>query len=179
MSTALIVALFAVMALRPPMPRHSSPFNLQFALGWWINEMPFLGLWWLLAGTMGTLIQPQSGALVVAGRRFGRGGHAAAGADRGTRPIRPSGAVGGVSRRLRVPWSSPVHPTGLVADHAVPIISWRPDVRRIRNLRYGPARRGNRLDVYVSRRHRRTGAPVLVYFHGSFRWATRWSAPAR
>ncbi len=31
----------------------------------------------------------------------------------------------------------------------------------------GPARRGNRLDVYVSRRHR-TGAPILVYFHGSF-----------
>jgi acetyl esterase/lipase len=48
----------------------------------------------------------------------------------------------------------------------LPIVSWRPDVRRIRNLRYGPARRGNRLDVYVSRRHHRTGAPVLVYVHG-------------
>ncbi|MFD0632945.1 alpha/beta hydrolase [Catenulispora yoronensis] len=48
----------------------------------------------------------------------------------------------------------------------VPIISWRPDVRRVRNRRYGPARRGNRLDVYVSRRRRRSEAPVLVYIHG-------------
>lgn len=48
----------------------------------------------------------------------------------------------------------------------LPIIAWRPDVRRIRNRRYGPAGRGNRLDVYVSRRHRRPGAPVLVYLHG-------------
>ena len=61
LDTTLILALFAVMALRPPMPRRSSPFNLQFALGWWINEQPFLGLWWLLAGTMGTLMHPDSG----------------------------------------------------------------------------------------------------------------------
>lgn len=31
----------------------------------------------------------------------------------------------------------------------LPVISWQPDVRRIRNRRYGPARRGNRLDVYM------------------------------
>jgi acetyl esterase/lipase len=49
---------------------------------------------------------------------------------------------------------------------ALPIVSWRPDVRRIRNRRYGPARRGNRLDVYLSRHRRRSGAPVLVYVHG-------------
>jgi acetyl esterase/lipase len=55
----------------------------------------------------------------------------------------------------------------------VPIIAWRPAVRRIRNLKYGPARRGNRLDVYVSRRHRRPGAPVLVYFHGSFQMGNK------
>jgi hypothetical protein len=44
-NTTLILALFAAMALRPPMPRHSSPFNLQFVLGWWINEVPLVGLW--------------------------------------------------------------------------------------------------------------------------------------
>ena len=52
----------------------------------------------------------------------------------------------------------------------LPVISWRPDVRRIRNRRYGPARRGNRLDVYVSRRVRAGAEPasVLVYFHAAF-----------
>ncbi|HET8717842.1 MAG TPA: alpha/beta hydrolase, partial [Nocardioidaceae bacterium] len=48
----------------------------------------------------------------------------------------------------------------------VPFVSWRPDVRRIRNRHYGPARRGNRLDVYIGRRRHRTAAPVLVYVHG-------------
>lgn len=50
------------------------------------------------------------------------------------------------------------------------VISWRPDVRRIRNRRYGPALRGNRLDLYVSRRGPSTSgpAPVLVYFHALF-----------
>ncbi|MDN5749073.1 MAG: alpha/beta hydrolase [Pseudonocardia sp.] len=56
----------------------------------------------------------------------------------------------------------------------MPILAWRPDVRRIRNRRYGPARRGNRLDVYLSRRRRRTDAPVLVYLHGgAFRMGSR------
>ena len=50
LNTSLMVGLFALMALRPPMPRRSSPFNLQFALGYLINEQPFLGLWWLLPG---------------------------------------------------------------------------------------------------------------------------------
>jgi acetyl esterase/lipase len=166
MSTALIVALFAVMALRPPMPRHSSPFNLQFALGWLINEQPCLGLWWLLAGTLGTLIQPQPRLLwwLVAGlaaldtlllariavrARSARPALSAA--------LRAAYGSRGAPRYTRPAWWRIL---------LLPIIAWRPAVRRIRNLRYGPARRGNRLDVYVSRRHRRTAAPVLVYFHG-------------
>src|SRR5690606_28166328 len=48
----------------------------------------------------------------------------------------------------------------------LPIVAWRPDVRRIRNRRYGPARFGNLLDVYVTRRRNQPGnAPVLVYLH--------------
>lgn len=39
--------------------------------------------------------------------------------------------------------------------------------RRVRNRRYGPARRGNLVDVYVSRRRARaSAAPTLVYLHG-------------
>jgi acetyl esterase/lipase len=172
MTTALIIALFAVTALHPPMPRRSSPFNLQFALGWWINELPFVGLWWLLAGTIGTLVQPQQGFRwwLVAGLAAVDTLLLARIAVR-ARSARPALSVAfrdaygtrGAPRYTRPAWWRIV---------LVPIIAWRPGVRRIRNLRYGAARR-NRLDVYVSRRHRRTGAPVLVYFHGSFRMGTK------
>jgi acetyl esterase/lipase len=166
LSNALTVALLAVMALRPPMPRHSSPFNLQFALGWWINEAPFPGLCWALAGTMGTLIGPRSGfgwwliagltamdvlllAWIAARARSARPALTAA--------FRAAYGSDGIPRCTRPPWWRFV----------LPIVSWRPDVRRIRNRHYGPARRGNRLDVYVSRR-RKSGAPapVMVYVHG-------------
>jgi acetyl esterase/lipase len=172
MSTPFVVALFALVALRPPMPRHSSPFNLQFALGWLINEQPFLALWWLLAGTLGTLIPARSGVLwwVVAGlgavdllllARI-------AIRTRSARPVLSAALVDAfgpeaVPRSTRPAWWRIL---------LLPVVAWRPDVRRIRNRRYGPAR-AHRLDVYVSRRprhrhhdHRRTGAPVLVYLHG-------------
>ena len=166
LDTTLILALFAVMAPRPPMPRHSSPFNLQFALGWWINEVPVLGLWWLLAGTMGTLMHPDSGlwwwlvtgftavealllARIAIRARSARPALSAA--------FRAAYGPRGLPQYTRPAWWRVV---------LLPFVSWRPDVRRVRNRRYGPARRGNRLDVYVSRRHRGAGAPVLVYFHG-------------
>jgi acetyl esterase/lipase len=165
LNTALILGLFALMALRPPRPRHSTPFNLQFGLGWWINEVPFVGLWWLLAGTMGTLVAPRSAVLwwLVVGFTaldvllLGRIALRA----RSARPALSSAfqavyGSDGTPRFTRAPWWRFV----------LPIVSWRPDVRRIRNLRYGPARRGHRLDVYVSRKRPRAGAPVLVYFHG-------------
>lgn len=165
--TPLFVALFALVALRPPMPRHSSPFNLQFALGWAINEQPFWGLWWLLAGTLATLTRPEldspvwwvvvgltaADALVLARialrSRSARPALAAA--------LEKAFGAGAAPVATRPPWWRVL---------LLPVVAWRPDVRRIRNRRYGPARRGHRLDVYVSRRHHRTDAPVLVYLHG-------------
>jgi acetyl esterase/lipase len=47
----------------------------------------------------------------------------------------------------------------------VPFVSYRLDVRRFRNLRYGDDGRGHLLDVYANRR-RSERAPVLVYLHG-------------
>jgi len=164
MNTDLTLLLLAAMALRPPMPRHSSPFSLPFVLGWWINEMPYLGLCWLIAGTIGTLDHPRAGfgwwlgagltgvdvlllAWIATRARTARPALSAA--------FRAVYGPGGAPRRTRPAWWR----------FALPIVSWRPDVRRARNLRYGPARRGNRLDVYVDRRHR-FGAPVLVHVHG-------------
>lgn len=164
LSTALLVTLFALVALRPPMPRHSSPFNLQFGVSWIINEQPILGFWWLLSGTLATLTRPQVASplwwaimaitlagtlvLVVLGVR--------------TRSARPALAAAfhetfgkdATPRWTRPPWWRIL---------LVPIIAWRPHVRRIRNRRYGPAFRGNLLDVYVARRQQRSNAPVLVY----------------
>lgn len=59
LSTCLLMTLFALVALRPPMPGHSSPFNLQFGVSWIINEQPILGFWWLLSGILATLTRPQ------------------------------------------------------------------------------------------------------------------------
>ncbi len=129
--------------------------------------MPFFGLLWLVAGTAGTLIRPPSGPWwwVVAGltvvgaallvtiavrARSARRGLAAA--------FQTAYVPGAAPRATRVVWWRLV----------LPMISWRPDVRRVRNVRYLPShRRGHRLDVYLSRRHRRPEAPVLIFFHGS------------
>ncbi len=167
LNTGLIVALLAAVALRPPMPRHSSPFNLQFALGWWINEMPVLALAWLLAGTLGTLIHPRPAFLwwlivgITALDVLLLGWLAVR-----ARSARP--ALTAAFRAAYGPDGVPEHTRTAWWRLVLPVFAWRPDVRRIRNVRYGPARRGNRLDVYVSRRRRPTDAPVLVYFHGSF-----------
>jgi len=52
-------------------------------------------------------------------------------------------------------------------------ISFRGRIERIANLRYGPARRGNLLDVYRDRSGR-SGRPTLVYLHGgAFRFGSK------
>jgi acetyl esterase/lipase len=52
-------------------------------------------------------------------------------------------------------------------------ISFRRQVERIANIRYGPARRGNLLDLYRDRSGR-SGRPTLVYLHGgAFRFGSK------
>lgn len=172
-NTAVILAVFAVMALRPPVPRHSTAFNLQFALGWWINEAPFLGLWWLIAGTIDTLLRPEQSWwwwLVAV----------LTGADvllLGWITVRARWARPALSEALQIAYgpNAGLRPTSPAWWRILlPVISWRPDVRRIRNVRYGPAPRGNRLDVYVSRRGRTPRpAPAFVYFHGGFAFGSK------
>lgn len=164
LSTAITVGIFALAALLPLRPRRTSPFTVQFALSWWMNELPFIGLWWLTAGTLGTLLDPRPGF-----RWWLIAGLTAAVASilvwlllraRSARPALAE-ALGevygprGAPRETRAPWWRIV---------LLPIVAWRPDVRRIRNCRYGPARFGHLIDVYISRRRAPTGrAPVLVY----------------
>lgn len=167
LATSLLVALFVAMALRPPMPRHSSPFNLQFALGWLINEQPFLGLAWLGSGTVPVLGHPQLGRPVwwLVAALTALDVAALARIAWRTRSARPalSAALDGAFGAGSAPGPS-LRPWWRIV--LVPVVSWRPDVRRVRNRRYGPARRGHRLDVYVSRRHHSRNTPVFVYLHG-------------
>lgn len=175
LNTAALVALFGLMALRPWVPRRSTPFNLQFALGYLINEQPFVGLWWLLSGTIAVLLHPELGSLpwwlvsalcavdvLVLARLAGRA--------RSARPVLSAALSDAFGPHATPRFTQP----SWWRITLLPFISWRPDVRRIRNRRYGPARRGNRLDVYVSRRHRRPDAPVIVYLHGgAFRMGSK------
>ena len=168
-NTTLILALFAAMALRPPMPRHSSPFNLPFVLGWWINEVPLVGLWGIIAGTTGTLTHPEP----VCGGGWLPHFTAVDVLLLGWIAVRARSARPALSVALQTvygPRATPRYTRPAWWRLLLPVISWRPDVRRIRNRGYGPARRGNRLDVYVSRRVRAGAgpAPVLVYFHAAF-----------
>ena len=76
-ATITLVSAFGLLALRPPMPpRHSSPWNVHFALGFLIDEQPFLGLYGLAAGTVATLAagRCRHATVVALGRRRGRAG---------------------------------------------------------------------------------------------------------
>ena len=166
-TTCLTITTLALLAQYAPMPKRSSRWNFRFGLTFLINEQPFLGLWWLVAGTAPSLISGRINgatawmaaiglvalaagalALVTAKALEARPALEAALAGIGAPPLR------GNLRRL--PW---------LRIAVLPFVSYRPDVRRTANVSYGPARSAHRLDVYTARR-RRQDAPVLIYFHG-------------
>ena len=184
LTTVLIVTLHALMALSPPRPRHSTPFNLQFALAWIINEIPVYGLYWLLSGTTAVLQlhthSPVWWVVVLIGlldlavlvqlavrMRFARAALTAA--------IEEAFGPGTGPQFSTPAWWRIV---------TLPVLAWRPDVRRVANRQYGPGR-GRRIDLYLRRgsvadqrsrvpdgapRPGADGAPVLLYLHsGGFR----------
>ncbi len=169
-TTVVLVSAFALVALRPPMPHHSSPWNVQFGVGYLINEQPFLGLYWLAAGTVSTLALGDFGGprwwLSVGAVALPVTVLVALAVRTDTaRPALTAALRNGLDgkcppselpRRSRIP---------LIRVLLLPLISYRPDVRRFRNCHYGDAGRAHLLDVYTNRR-RPQGAPVLIYLHG-------------
>ena len=142
--------------------------------GLWINEAPFVGLWWVIAGTIGTLVHPEVSWWWWLVAAFA----AVDGVLLGWIAVRARSARPALSEALQTAYgrqAKPLYTRPAWWRLLLPIVSWRPDVRRVRNRRYGPARRGNRLDVYVSRQGRAASgsAPVLVYFHGSFAFGSK------
>lgn len=166
-TTCLMIAAVVAWAQYAPLPKHSHPFNLRFLITWLVNEQPFLGMWWLIAGTAASLTSGQidgvvawlvalgllvlaAGALIIliATSLDARPTLTAALAQVGAQPLR--------TNPWRLPWLRIV---------VLFFVAWRPDVRRSKNLPYGTTSRAHRLDVYTSRRATQD-APVLIYFHG-------------
>ncbi|MFF1833475.1 alpha/beta hydrolase [Streptomyces sp. NPDC058231] len=157
-----LLTLCTFAALRPPLPPRSSPSNRWFWLGYLLNEQPFLGLALLVAGTLPTLLTrvgtplwwlavaltavPACGMVALAFR------------SRSARSVLEAALAARPGIRI------PHRRLPLLRVLLLPLISWRPDVRRLRDRRYGDART-QRLDVYVPRAHPH-GAPILLYLHG-------------
>ena len=167
----LVVAVPTLFALAP---LRSVP-NLSFRLGLLINELPILGLYWLVldtalafaqgdigsAGgwaTVGLAVVTAAGLAVVArrGRRAGpvlERAMAEALGD-GWRAAVDPGLAAGPRRRLP-----------LARMLLLPLSRRRRDVERVADLPYGDAGRRNLLDLYRRRDHPR-GGPVLIHLHG-------------
>lgn len=173
LSPVTVVALWALMAIAP-IRRPPLLGFISCVLGFWVNELPFLALYWLLAWMLLTGAQDgwtSAGSLIYLGiglfatvelavivRRASK--TEAAVKEALTHGLPDAGGkahtAGGPRRwrrRARVLFAPfPLRPTG---------------VRLIKNIDYGPAGRRNRLDMYLPRRHvDRSSRPVLIHFHG-------------
>jgi acetyl esterase/lipase len=155
-----VLTLLAVAPQRRPRPLAT----LSFRLGLLINEVPVIGIVWLvgwtaLAYAQGDLDSP--GALAVAGlavltaaglavliRRGLRAGPAVAAAL--------TDGLGAEVPRRRLP---------VARILLLPFRTRSRDVERIADLSYGDAGRRNQLDVY-RHRSRPAGGPVLIHLHG-------------
>ncbi len=160
-TTVLVVSACTFVALRPPLPQHSRPFRLSFALGYLINEQPLLGLVLLAPGVAATLtsaVGEPTWWLAVALTAIPVAGLAALAIR--TRSARPALE----SALARTPGIGVPRTRPSALRVLLPALFWHPGVRRLRNRRYG-SHRSQRLDVYVPRRGA-SGAPVLLYLHG-------------
>ncbi|MBB5789126.1 alpha/beta hydrolase [Jiangella mangrovi] len=167
---SIVILAFGTLAALAPVPyRYPVVGKLGFVTGLVVNELPFLALT-LLAGStalafaegdiasagswavVGLAALIPAGLVVVARRSLGAPGIVRAALAEAL----GAGATGGLRR---TPWASIL---------LRPLWVHRLDVRRVRNLAYGPAGRRNRLDVYRSRAAggATETAPVIVYFHG-------------
>lgn len=159
--TVAAVAACTFAALRPPLPRHPSPFRISFVLGYLINEQPLLGLAWLAVGTYSALttgVGTPAWWLAVALTAVPAAGLVAL-------AVRTRSARGVLQAALAAGPGIPVtRSRPPLLRILLPPLFWRPDVRRLRNRRYGEAR-AQRLDVYLPR-NRPNGAPIFLYLHG-------------
>ena len=180
--TTALMATFTLAAASRHRPRESSPFRLSYFFGFLFN-WPLLALFLLVVSTalaivqsgvsspvfwigLGCAVLASAGLLVLRRRAQGTGRAVERAFDAGL----------GAAWRDRVD-AEPASGLQRRPSLARPLIPPTPfphrGVERIANIRYGPAGRGNLLDLY-RRRSDPSGGPTLIYFHwGAFRFGSK------
>jgi acetyl esterase/lipase len=176
------VSLSAVLRHRPSQSR---PFRLSFVFGVWLNwplvtflllvgstalaiEQSGVESPWLWIG-LGLAVVTSAGLVVLRRVAQGTGAALERALDEGLGADWRDGVDTVLAARLR-------RRPSLARILLAPVSSRRRGVERIANIRYGPARRANLLDLYRNRSDR-SGRPVLIHFHpllGSKRLGTRY-----
>jgi acetyl esterase/lipase len=157
-----VVAVLAVVGYRP---RTSRPFRVSHLFGLWLN-WPLLTFVLLVASTVLAIAQSGLSMGVWIGVALTAIASAALVVLR--REAQQTGPT--LERALNADLG---RPPSLARILFAPVAARR--VERIGNIRYGPARRANLLDVYRDRSDR-SDRPVLIHFHplfGSKRIGTR------
>jgi acetyl esterase/lipase len=180
--TAGLLAWVASAAALGMRPRRSSPFRLSYSVAFLLN-WPLAVLALLAASTALAIIQSgvgspvfwiglglaviaSAGVIVLRRRARATGPTLERALDEGLGPDWRHTVDAELAARLR-------RPPSLARILVAPICSRRHGVRRLANIRYGPARRGNLLDLYRDRSGR-SGRPTLVYLHaGAFRFGSK------
>jgi acetyl esterase/lipase len=179
--TGVMVAVTAS-AVSRRRPRRSSPFRLSYLFGFLLN-WPLAVLALLAASTalaaaqngvsspgfwigVGFAVVASAGLAVLRGRARGIGPVVERALDEGLGPGWRDAVDAELLARLR-------RRPSLARILFAPASFRRQRVERIGNIRYGPAGRRNRLDLYRDRSDR-SGRAVLIYLHaGSFRFGSK------
>jgi acetyl esterase/lipase len=171
--TTGLMATFVLLAVSRHRPRRSSPFRLSFYFGFLIN-WPFVAFALLAASTalaiaqsgvgsavfwigLGLAVVASAGLVVLDRRALATGRAVERALSEGLGAGWGDGVDAELAARLR-------RRPSLVRILFAPVF-WRQAVERVANLRYGPAGRRNRLDLY-RHRSRPSCGPTLIYFHG-------------
>ena len=173
--TVIVLASCALFAVALPRPRHSSPSNRSYWLGYLLNELPFVAFYWLVASTGLALSEG------VARSWLGWSALALAAATtvalavivrRGLQARRAVDSA--LDASLGLGWRGTIDPElagrlrrrlPLARILLLPFAVRRRSVERVANISYGDAGRWNLLDVYWHRSHP-SGCPTFVHLHG-------------
>lgn len=175
LATVVLLTTFTLFALIPPLPKHSSPSNLSYWLGFLINELPFIALFWLIFSTILAFYQgdiSSPGSWAVVGLAILTTGGLLLIAKRGNQAVPVikkalnDGLVDGWRSSINDEIASGFRnrrPIGKIVFAPFLVRNFR--VKRRANIRYGDAGKRNLLDLY---HHKSTPskAPVMVYLHG-------------
>ncbi len=170
-----IVALYTVLALRPPR-RPMGLARATFVMTHWVNEYPFIAFAALAVSTVIVLAQgdvTSAGGWVLLGVAV----VTALGLLHVARRASLAGAVveKALADQFGAAWPAadedragprPLSPLRVLRDVVAPFPVRPRAVQRIRNVAYGDAGKRNLMDLYRCRNAPPAPGPVLIHFHG-------------